>query len=361
MPFPPDYGGVQDVFFKIVALHSAGVEVILHCFEYGRSPAPILETYCKEVHYYKRKTGFFEHLHVTPYIIQSRKSKELLDRLLKDDFQILFEGLHTCSIINHPLLNGRIKIYRESNIEHDYYRGLFRSAVTLKERLFYLVESVKLKIFEKKLKHAQIMLAVTLSDRNHLKVRFPNSKVEYLASFHPYDEVNISKGKGSYILFHGNLEVPENFHALEFLLDKVFKEIRYPIIVAGKMNSDRIERRLARLPNIRLISNPSMEKMAELITGAQVHCLFTKQATGLKLKLLNVLFLGRFVICNAEMLSGTPFRELCVIAETPAEFIKKLHICMAEDFTEELISKRKLKLEDFTNRAKIKEMIDIIF
>ena len=38
VPFPADYGGVIDVFFKIKALHKADVKIILHCFEYGRLP-----------------------------------------------------------------------------------------------------------------------------------------------------------------------------------------------------------------------------------------------------------------------------------------------------------------------------------
>ena len=34
IPYPPNYGGAIDVFYKIKALHSAGVKVHLHCFSY---------------------------------------------------------------------------------------------------------------------------------------------------------------------------------------------------------------------------------------------------------------------------------------------------------------------------------------
>ena len=37
VPFPPEYGGVIDVYFKAKALSEKGLKVLLHCFQYGRS------------------------------------------------------------------------------------------------------------------------------------------------------------------------------------------------------------------------------------------------------------------------------------------------------------------------------------
>ena len=38
IPYPPNYGGVIDVYYKLKALHRKGVKIILHCFEYpGRA------------------------------------------------------------------------------------------------------------------------------------------------------------------------------------------------------------------------------------------------------------------------------------------------------------------------------------
>ncbi|MCX6283192.1 MAG: mannosyltransferase, partial [Bacteroidetes bacterium] len=33
IPYPPDYGGVIDVYYKIKTLSEAGVKIHLHCFE----------------------------------------------------------------------------------------------------------------------------------------------------------------------------------------------------------------------------------------------------------------------------------------------------------------------------------------
>ena len=50
IPYPPNYGGVIDVYYKLKALHSAGVKVHLHCFEYGREIPEDLNKLCFEIY-----------------------------------------------------------------------------------------------------------------------------------------------------------------------------------------------------------------------------------------------------------------------------------------------------------------------
>ena len=37
IPYPPNYGGVIDVYYKIRTLHKLGIKIHLHCFEYPGS------------------------------------------------------------------------------------------------------------------------------------------------------------------------------------------------------------------------------------------------------------------------------------------------------------------------------------
>jgi hypothetical protein len=56
VPFPADYGGAIEEFYKIKSLHAAGVKIYLHCFVYsGRTKQKELEKYCEQVFYYERK------------------------------------------------------------------------------------------------------------------------------------------------------------------------------------------------------------------------------------------------------------------------------------------------------------------
>ena len=111
IPYPADYGGVIDVYYKLKSLAALGVEITLHCFQYGkRLPQPHLETLCRKVYYYPRLTGW-KGLHTSlPYIVSSRRDETLFSRLLEDDAPILFEGLHTTFYAAHVLLAGRIKL-----------------------------------------------------------------------------------------------------------------------------------------------------------------------------------------------------------------------------------------------------------
>ena len=73
IPWPANYGGIIDVYYKIKALHQCGVKIILHCFEYERAHSPELEAICEKVFYYKRHTGLRTNITLLPYNVYSRK------------------------------------------------------------------------------------------------------------------------------------------------------------------------------------------------------------------------------------------------------------------------------------------------
>ena len=116
VPYPSDYGGVIDIYYKIKALHDLDVEIILHCFQYGRSKSKKLNAICSKVYYYKRNSWKNPFLNSLPYIVCTRKSSELLDNLLKDESPILFEGIHTTFYLRNPEIKNRFKIVRMHNI-----------------------------------------------------------------------------------------------------------------------------------------------------------------------------------------------------------------------------------------------------
>ena len=129
IPFPADYGGVMDVFYKIKALHEAGIAITLHCFQYrDRQPQAELEKYCTKVHYYKRDLSplsMAQSLATNkPFITTSRMPSVLLKNLKTDNDPILFEGLHSCGYIAHSALKNRLKIVRMHNVEWEYYHNL---------------------------------------------------------------------------------------------------------------------------------------------------------------------------------------------------------------------------------------------
>ena len=105
IPFPANYGGVIDVFYKLKTLKQKNVKIILHCYEYGRNRAKELEEICHEVYYYRRDNSLKNFFSLTPFIVKSRNSKFLLQNLLQNNHPILFEGLHSCFLLNDSKLS----------------------------------------------------------------------------------------------------------------------------------------------------------------------------------------------------------------------------------------------------------------
>ena len=88
IPYPANYGGVIDVFYKLQAFQRAGIKVHLHCFEYGREHSLELDKYCEEVQYYKRNTGIATNISTTPYIINENDESYIKAiEIIKDDYK----------------------------------------------------------------------------------------------------------------------------------------------------------------------------------------------------------------------------------------------------------------------------------
>jgi CO dehydrogenase/acetyl-CoA synthase epsilon subunit len=359
IPYPPDYGGVIDIFYKVRSLSECGVSVYLHCFEYDRPQAPELEKYCTRVYYYKRKSGVRYQLSSKPYIVTTRANNQLLSNLSENKAPILFEGLHTCYYLDHPLLAKHLRLVRTHNIEHEYYQNLAKSESNISKKLFFRTEAWKLKRYEKVLKNASQLLCISPNDNFYFDQHYGHS--HFIPAFHPFSEIKSQAGRGKNLLFHGNLSVSENLQAVEFLLKNVFSQIKQEVIIAGKNPTDRLIQKIKQFSNIQLISNPENEQMEALIRNAHICLIPTFQDTGLKLKLLASLFSGRFCLANTPMVHKTGLEHLCHIADSPQQMIGLINELFNQDFSDEEIEKRKIILGDsFSNRRNALKIIHIL-
>ena len=360
VPFPPDYGGVFDIFYKIQSLAIAGCEIYLHCFQYGREESLELNKYCKEVWYYPRITGFKGFKIGQPYIVSSRKNNLLLQRLLSIDCPILFEGVHSTFYLNHPELRNRFKIIRIHNLEYDYYKQLYYKTNKLIEKLFFKRESIVLKKAEHNLYKANAFWALSLKDHEYFKRFYPVAQHTFIPPFHNNFQITITPGTGTYCLYHGNLSHPENKEAALFLLQNIFNKINTPIFIAGKNPDNELKKVCANLPNCKLIANPDAETMNDLILNAQINILPTFQKSGMKLKLLNALFAGRHIIVNENMLYGTTLHNICNIANTPDNVINTIDKLFNKPFLNNDILFRERELFNYFNTISADKIMSLL-
>lgn len=362
VPYPVDYGGVFDLFHKLVALHAAGVKIHLHCFEYGRGEQPRLNDLCVEVKYYARKEGHKGFSHKLPYIVCSRSNGQLLEDLLLDDYPILLEGVHCSYLLNDDRFKGRKISLRLHNVEYQYYYQLYHCERSLLKKLYYLHESNLLRQYEKRIAGKATILAITEKDSRQYRDEFGAEDVHLLPVFLPFQEVLSKEGTGCFCLYHGNLSVPENEMAVGWLLKKVFNSLEMPLIIAGKNPSERLSRMIYQHPHACLIANPSEEEIQDLITKAQINILPSFNCTGIKMKLLNALFNGRHCIVNKDAVCGTGLEAACHIADCTGSIQALVQELFSEPFTERDISTRKGVLtESYNNEENARKLINLIW
>ena len=292
VPYPADFGGVIDIFYKIKWLHKVGIKIHLHCFVKNRPPQIELAKYCETVTYYKRK-GMFSISLFLPYIVSSRSNKRLLLNLQKNNFAILFEGVHTTYHLYKNEFTNRQLFLRTFNVEHIYYEHLAKNETNFFKRIYYKTEARLLKKYENRIANKATIYTLSTSDKNIFEQLFNAKKNAFLPIFLPSNTIKSNVGKGLYCLYHSNLSVNENEKAALWLIKNVFNTLKIPLIIAGKNPSEKIKIAVKNYQHVSIVENPSDENMQLLITNAQINILPSFNNTGVKLKLLNALYNGR--------------------------------------------------------------------
>ena len=348
VPYPADFGGVVDLFYKIKWLSKIGVKIYLHCFLNKRSTQEELNKYCETVTYYKRKK-FSGVSFSLPFIVNSRKDKDLLINLQKDDFPILFEGIHTTYYLYKNHFGGRKVFLRLHNVEYKYYEQLSKNETNLIKKWYFKHESLLLKEYEKAIANMIPILAVSTEDVNIYKEKFDAKEIKFIPVFLPYDFVQKEVCKGSYCLYHGNLSVNENEIAACWIMEKIFNTLQIPLIIAGRKPSKKLKHKAKKYHFISVVENPSEKNMQLLVANAQINILPSFNNTGRKLKLLNALYNGRFCVVNKAGVEGSGLNDLCILAETTEDFTEKINHLFTAEFSVKEMQHRSTALKKLYN------------
>lgn len=359
VPYPPDYGGVYDLFYKLPALQQQGVKIYLHCFTKNRKQQPELNNYCEQVFYYERNTSIKNISSQLPYIVASRINEELNQRLLQNDYPILMEGVHCTYITTDTRFANRRKFVRIHNVEHKYYQQLAKFSYNVKNKVYYWLEAKKLFNYEKAMvKNATAYWSVSESDANYYREKFGCTSINYVPLYIPDWKVTAPEGLGTYCLYHGNLEIEENEYAVKWLLKNVFYQLEIPFVVAGKNPSQKLTAIMKKNKSTCLITNPDETQMTDIISKAHIHVLPSFNNTGIKIKLLNALFNGRHCVVNKDMVESTALTELCHVVNTAEEFRERISMLYHQKFTaEEKEFRKNILHQHFSNEASAKQMV----
>lgn len=113
--------------------------------------------------------------------------------------------------------------------------------------------------------------------------------------------------------------------------------------------------------NCNFIHLDNQDKLLKLLKESHINVLPTFQKTGIKLKLINALYKGKFIIANNEMVEDTGLEKLCEIANNKSEFLEKTQKLFDTEFTEKDRIERSEKMIDFNTKKSAEKLVKIIF
>ena len=154
-----------------------------------------------------------------------------------------------------------------------------------------------------------------------------------------------AKGRGCYCLYHGNLGISENEKVAGVVIESGFNQLEIPFVVAGK-NLSHLQALAHSRPHTCIVVDPGERGNAGYDRkSACAHLAPSFNQTGVKLKLMNALFNGKFCLTNQAGITGSGLEGLCQLAETPEEFRKAIARLFDIEYTTEQFLQRKEKLE----------------
>ena len=352
VPYPVNYGGACDVFYKLPAFKAQGIKIHFHCFDYGRGEQLILNEYCESVNYYHRTEGHKGFSNKLPYIVASRINEQLFQNLLNDEYPIFMEGVHCTYLLNDERFKQRKCFVRIHNVEYQYYKELSKSCSGLFKKTYYWNESRLLKTYEKSIASKAIFWATKEADNDVYRNEFDCKNIEELTLYLPNWKVQCLQGMGSYCFYHGDLSVASNEKAVIWLLEKVFPQLNIPFVIAGKNPSKKLIELTHSNNYACLVPNPSENELQDMIAKAHIHVLPSYIHTGMKVKLLNTLFHGRHCVVNEATIATSGLSEACHIASTASSFKEIINLLFHQPFTLEETKFRKDLLENrFNNES----------
>ncbi len=322
-PFPADYGGVIDVFYKLKSLHELGYAIHLHCFYDERNVIfDELKAITEAVYLYKKNRSPIFLFSSIPFGIKSRFHKSLIANIKAVDAPILFEGLQTTMVLHQADFSNK-KYLRLHNLESNFYTGMHRSETKWLKKIMYYLEIGKYLKYEKQLHHFDHVFTLSVYENEIVKTW--SDAVTYLPVFHGNKVVKELSDFGEFALYHGDLRLPDNKKAVQFLI-QVFQKIpNYKLIIASTNGKDFVSSQIQNDKNIEFAFIETEVQLETLLEKAHVNVLLSFQQSGTKLKLINSLFKSRFCLINENMVDDKSILQLCEMASSEKEFIAKIN------------------------------------
>lgn len=369
-PYPANHGGRADVWRRVLALKKLGAAVSLVCWfddSSAKKPTPDdIESVNKVVENLylfpikKKPIDFIRRFisvikgqssHTASRILRGNDKLNLLDSLKNVNFNLVFldslYGAHTALSLAKQF--KKPIIYRSHNIEHKYFKGQAKSAISIKNKLAWNMACINLKSMEKKVLSACVhYFDISIDDMNFWGgLGFTHgSWLPPLPEAALHDEcieADLAPAKNS-IGFLGNLNTPNNVMAVEWLVGVVMplvlkKKPDAILNIAGSNPSHRVLTLCSSNDRVNLHSN--IPNATAFMSQQYVLVNPALSGSGVNVKTLDMLMTNRPVVSTLQGVCGlsTEVKSLCLVAETPERFSEYIIACLDDMETTNLANR----------------------
>ena len=357
-PYPPRYGGLIDVFYKLKALHEIGFEIYLHFFTTDNSAIhDDLHAVVSKIFVYPSQSNKLLHLLPLPFSVISRNHPQLLENLKMTVAPILFESYRTTFLVAKDCLPNHRKFLRMHNIEHDYFWGIASSEPAVLRKLAYYLEGFKYKGYQKVLNKFDHILTLSHADQEYTKNRVDHTT--FMPVFHGNDAVISLDGFGEFCLFHGDLSIADNRKSLIFVANVFKQNPDWQLVIAASTNEVFVQKIIGKAQNIRFENLLDFDHLKSLLARAHINISWSFQQSGTKLKVINCLYNSRFSIINENIVDDPAIENLCHVVTNETELTNKIRLLNATAFNEFENRKQVLEL-NLSNQKSVEKLKQII-
>jgi len=338
---PANSGGRIGVFKRLEQIKKRGNIYLFYPYDNEQELLYVneLKKYCKEVHPYSRKENRIRalaRLCEYPFTIASRNIPAMRYDIVKcikenqiDLINVDFP--HMC--VNLLGLNIKVPVVlNEHNVEWKVYQTIAGSQKNIFKKVAYLIDSFRLKFYEKKLfKRMKIDLVTFVSDKD---MQFMNKSgicnknntclIPVGADIIELKEISENKPFKN-IIFVGKMSYRPNIEAVIWFVNEVmariletYKNIKFYIV--GKEPADEVKK----LKSDNVIVTGMVDNVNKYYDIADLVVIPLKNGGGVKVKLLEAISYKKDIVSTAIGVEGTIYAngETIPICDTAADFVK---------------------------------------
>lgn len=330
LPYPANFGGALDVWERVKGLTALGHEVDLIVTDKinpSKEQIAEIKQYTDGFYFVRRENKVNQLFSNLPLQFLSRKNLAHIEINKEYDLLILESEFCWSITLNHSIKFNKIVI-RVHNIESHYFKMLGKSSTSLKEKMYYKLESYKIKNFTTTVYNKVDRLwFISKDDLEQMHYKCKSVFMPYPINDN-YIEPKVKDG--SNVVFMGSLFMQNNVYGLKWYLKNVHPELikklpSYHFYIVGSLketNTSLVDE-LKAYPQCTTIINTS--HLDEYYEKAQVFVNPMFHGSGVKVKSVNALVNGVPLVSTFTGAEGIGLNEsMYYHAELVTEFVYQI-------------------------------------